>query len=257
MVDKPVIQYIVEEAVNSGINEIILVTGGGKRAIEDHFDSNFELEYRLKEKGKIKELEQIRAITEMANFSYVRQRAPLGDGHALLSAQNLVEGETFAVLFGDDIIDAETPALKSMMDVYEKYGDPVILVETVPKEQAARYGILEGVQVETGVTQVNRFFEKPKPEETASTLAVIGHYIVTPELFEVLKTAPAGKDGEIRLADAFIRYLATGRPVYALEHTGIRFDCGNKLEYIKANLHYALKNADFKEDLSQYLATLR
>ncbi|MCA9387709.1 MAG: UTP--glucose-1-phosphate uridylyltransferase GalU [Candidatus Andersenbacteria bacterium] len=256
VVDKPVIQYIVEEAVDSGIDEVVLVTGSSKRAIEDHFDSNFELEYRLQEKKKLEALEEVRAITNMANFSYVRQPTPLGDGHAILSAQNIVEREPFAVLFGDDIIDSETPVLKEMIAVYEKYNAPVILVEDVPKEMVGKYGIVEGTQVEEGVTKAERFVEKPEPGETDSTLGVIGHYIVTPDLFEVLKSAPPGKDNEIRLADAFIKYLEAGNEVYTMTHTGTRFDCGNKLEYLKANIHYAMKSEDFRDGLQDYMKTM-
>ena len=256
VVDKPVIQYIVEEAVQSGIDEVVLITGSTKRAIEDHFDVSFELEYRLQEKKKLEALEEVRDITNMANFSYVRQPEPLGDGHAILSAKNIVEDEPFAVLFGDDIIDSETPVLKEMLEVYEKYGDPVILVEDVPKEMVGKYGILEGVQVEDRVTQIKRFIEKPEPGETDSTLGVIGHYIVTPELFQVLKTAPPGKDNEIRLADAFIQYLESGKPVYAMTHQGIRFDCGNKLEYLKAGIHYAMKEEEYRKPLMDYTKNL-
>lgn len=256
VVDKPVIQYIVEEAVASGIEEIIFVTSISKRAIEDHFDRNFELEYRLGEKRKQKELEQVLGISNLANFVYVRQKIPLGDGHAVLQAKDIIGNEPCAVMFGDDIIDSKTPVLKQMIDVYEKYNDPVMAVMEVPKSDIHRYGIVAGSQVEDNVLQVNKLMEKPRAEEAPSNLAIVGRYILTPDLFNTLLQTYSGKDDEIRLADAFETFIKT-KPVYAYRFEGTRYDCGNKLQFLIASMMYGMKHPEVGEEFKKFIKNLK
>lgn len=254
VVDKPVIQYIVEEAVASGIEEIIFVTSNGKRALEDHFDRNFELEYRLEQKKKKKELEEISAIGKLAKFAFVRQQKPLGDGHAILSAIPFVERhEPVAVLFGDDIFDAKKPGLRQMIDVYEKYEDPVIGLVEVPKNDVHKYGVVGGKKISKLVTEIDTFVEKPDPKEAPSNLIAVGHYIINPEIMELLKTQKPGKGGEIRLADAFTTYLKQGRVIYGRKMEGKRYDCGNKLGLIQASIEFGLRHPDIKKELRAYL----
>lgn len=254
VVDKPVIQYIVEEAVASGIEQIIFVTSNGKRALEDHFDRNFELEYRLEQKKKLKELEEISAIGRLAKFSFVRQAKPLGDGHAVLSALPFVDQhEPVAVLFGDDIFDAKVPGLKQMIDVYEKYNDPVIGLVEVPKKDVHKYGVVGGKDLGKFVTEINQFVEKPQPKEAPSNLIAVGHYILTPEIMQLLRDVKPGKDGEIRLADAFIAHLKHGKAIYGRTMQGKRYDCGNKLGLIQAAIEFGLKHPDIKKELKAYL----
>lgn len=252
VVDKPVIQYIVEEAVASGIRDIILITGQNKRAIEDHFDRNFELEYRLKQQGKTNIMDEVRKISEMANFVYIRQKAPLGDGHAILAAKDLIGDEPVAVLFGDDIVDAKVPVLKQLMDVYEKYEDPVIGLMKVDKKNVSKYGVAGASSIGQRAWQVESLVEKPKPEHAPSNLAIIGRYIITPEIFWHLEKSKSGKDGEIRLIDGLRAHLKK-RSIYAYEFEGRRFDCGDKLEFLKATVHYGLKHKEFNSGFEKYL----
>ncbi|MBU1029302.1 UTP--glucose-1-phosphate uridylyltransferase GalU [Patescibacteria group bacterium] len=247
LVDKPVIQYIVEEAVAAGIEQVIFITSQTKRALEDHFDTNFELETRLKEKGKTKELDEVRAVSNLANFIYIRQKEPRGDGHAILQAKDLIGDEPCAVLFGDDIVDHEKPCIAQLMEVYEKYRDPVIAVQHIPKKDISSYGVIDGKQMNDRTYEVVGFVEKPKPEEAPSDLAVIGKYIITPEVMAALENAPAGKDGEIRLADAFQSLLGK-RSIYAYNFEGTRYDCGNKLQFLIASVDYGLKHAEVNKD---------
>ncbi len=254
VVDKPVIQYIVEEAVASGIEEIIFVTAIGKRAIEDHFDRNFELEYRLEQKKKIEELIDLQKIGKLAKFAFVRQTKPLGDGHAILSALPFVEKhEPVAVLFGDDIIDGKIPALKQLIDMYEKYGDPVIALQKVPKKEVSNYGVIGGKKLNKGEWKINRFVEKPAVKDAPSDLIVIGRYIITPEIMAMLPSVAAGKDGEIRLADAFAAHLANGKTLSGCEFEGVRYDCGSKLGFVKAQIELGLKHKDIGAELKKYL----
>ncbi|MBI4592233.1 UTP--glucose-1-phosphate uridylyltransferase GalU [Candidatus Uhrbacteria bacterium] len=255
VVDKPVIQYIVEEAVESGIEEIIFVTAIGKRAIEDHFDRNFELEYRLEQKKKEKELDVVKKIGKLAKFAFVRQDKPLGDGHAVLSALPFIDRhEPVAVLFGDDIIDSETsPALRQLMDVFETYGDPVMALQKVPKKDVSRFGVIGGKRVEPNIWDIKSFVEKPSAEEAPSNLIVIGRYILTPEIFDILPKQAAGKDGEIRLADAFITRIAQGKALYGCKLEGTRYDCGNKLGFLKAQVELGLKHDETGTDFKRYL----
>jgi UTP--glucose-1-phosphate uridylyltransferase len=255
IVDKPVIQYIVEEAVGSGIDEVIIITGYSKRAIEDHFDYNFELEYRLKETGKLKYYEQIRQISDMARFVYVRQKAPLGNGHAVLCAREVIGDEPFAVLWGDDLVDADVPCLKQMLAVFEKYQGPVVAAMKVPHESISDYGIIAGSQVEDKVWKLDSIVEKPEAASAPSNIAAVKGYILTPDIFDVLENLAPGKGNEIWLTDA-INQLAQERPVYAYEFDGCRFDVGDKLGFLKATVHFALKNGDFSQEFRGYLRTM-
>jgi UTP--glucose-1-phosphate uridylyltransferase len=260
VVDKPVIQYIVEEAVASGIEEIVFVTAIGKRAIEDHFDRNFELEYRLQQKKKKKEYDEVSKIGKLAKFAFVRQSKPLGDGHAVLSALPFIDAhEPVAVLFGDDIIDngKKTPALKQLMNVYEKYGDPVVALQQVPKQNVSRYGVIGGKEVSDGVWQVDRFVEKPAVKDAPSNLIVVGQYILTPEVLQILQKQKAGKDAEVRLADAFMTYLKKGKALYGCQFDGTRYDCGDKMGFLKAQIELGLQHPDVGGDLKSYLKTLK
>lgn len=258
VVDKPIIQYIVEEAVASGIEEIIFVTAIGKHAIENHFDRNFELEYRLEQKKKTKELKEISKIGKLAKFAFVRQSKPLGDGHAVLSALPFIDpDEPIAVLFGDDILDGKVPALKQLIDVYEKYGDPVVALENVPKSEVSRYGIIGGTNLGNNTWQINTFIEKPKTEKAPSTLAVIGRYILTPAIFSILPKQKAGKDGEIRLADAFATHLTLGKTMYGRLIEAERYDCGNKLGFLRAQIELGIKHPEIGEELKKYLKKMK
>ncbi|KKR97743.1 MAG: UDP-glucose pyrophosphorylase [Candidatus Uhrbacteria bacterium GW2011_GWF2_41_16] len=257
VVDKPVIQYIVEEAVAAGIEEIIFVTAIGKRAIEDHFDRNFELEYRLEQKNKVKELEMIAQIGKLAKFAFVRQANPMGDGHAILTALPFIEQhEPVAVLFGDDIIDGKEPAIGQLIKTYEKYGDPVAAIESVPRNQISRYGVIKGISLDERTWEIQDFVEKPSVEEAPSNLAVVGRYVVTPAIMELLQDVKPGKDGEIRLADAFVNHLRNGRALYGCQFAGTRYDCGTKFGFLKAQIELGLKHPDLGKDLHTYLQTL-
>ena len=243
IVDKPVIQYLVEEAVASGIEEIIIVTGRGKRAIEDHFDYSYELEQTLVERGKRELIKEVRAIAEMAKFIYVRQPKPLGDGHAILCAKEVIGNEPFAVLFGDDLVDSQVPALKQLIDIYEKKHAPVIALEKIDKKDSKKYGIIEPEKSEGRLHRIKSLVEKPASNEAPSNLAIIGKYILTPEVLEALERVQSGKDGEIRLINAF--QLLTGKmPLYGYEIEGKRYDTGDKLGFLQATIDFALKRKD-------------
>jgi UTP--glucose-1-phosphate uridylyltransferase len=256
LVDKPLIQYVVEEAVSSGIEQVILVTGRGKRAIEDHFDVAFELEEDLKAKGKHKLLSEVQRIANMVTFCYIRQKKALGLGHAVLTAKRLIGDDPFAVLLGDDIIDAKVPALKQMMDVYQRYPATILAIQKVPKAQTKNYGIIGGRKIEEGVYHVTDLIEKPSPDEAPSNLAIIGRYILTPEIFGALERTPPGKGGEIQLTDG-LRILMKKRPIYAYEFQGVRHDAGDKLGFLKATVSFGLKNQEFGEEFREYLKKLK
>ncbi len=257
LVDKPIIQYIVEEVVESGITEIILITGQNKRAIEDHFDRNFELEYRLKQKGKKDLLNEIDKITNLANFFYVRQKTPLGDGHAVLQAKDLIgKDEPVAVLFGDDLVVGKTPATKQLIDVYDKYKNVVLAVEEVDKKETDQYGIIDFESVKDETYIVKNFVEKPNPKNAPSNLAWIGKSIITPEVFEILSKMKMGKSGEIRLADAF-RILLKKKSICARKLEGKRFDCGSKLGFLKATVHFGLNHKNLKKDFAKYIKSIK
>lgn len=252
VVDKPVIQYIVEEAVAAGITDVIIITGQNKRAIEDHFDRNFELEFRLKEQKKVGLLKDMRRLSEMANFIYIRQRQALGDGHALLEAAALVKNEPFAVLFGDDIIDSPTPLLKTMIETHKEYGGPVVGVSRVPKNQVSRYGIVAARKIKSKIYQMKGLVEKPRLDRAPSTLAICGRHIVTPALFATLGRLPKKRGKEIRLADALSAYVQK-HPAYAVEAAGPWYDCGSKLGFLKATVELAHKHPDLNRDFENYL----
>jgi len=255
IVDKPVIQYLVEEAVASGIEEIIIITGRGKRAIEDHFDYSFELEHTLVEKNKNELLETVRKVSNLAKFIYVRQKQPLGDGHAILCAKELLGDEPFAVMFGDDIVDNETPALKQLMNVYEETGSPVIGLTQVPKDQTQSYGVV-APKISNGRThELKGLVEKPKPEDAPSNLAIIGKYIVTPQALKALENAKPSPDGEIRLIDGFREFIKTDK-IFGYELEGKRYDTGNKFGLIQATIDFALKRDGLDKQVRQYLKSL-
>ena len=236
IVDRPAIHYVVEEAVKSGIDDILIITGKGKRAIEDYFDRNFELEFYLKEKGKLEALKQIEEIGEMVDIYYVRQKKPLGLGDAILHAEKHVNGEPFAVLLGDDIIVSHNPAIKQLIDVAERKKAPVIGVERVPWELVNRYGIVDVRPVEQGLYQVRNLIEKPSPQEAPSNVAIIGRYVLIPEIFDALRETPPGKGGEIQLTDALHILLKRERTIFAKEVKGKRYDIGSKEGWIYANI---------------------
>ena len=255
LVDKPLIQYVVEEAVASGIESVIIVTGRGKAAIEDHFDVSFELEKLLAERGKAAELKAMRAISEMARVSYVRQKEALGLGHAVLQARDLVGDEPFAVMLSDDIIDSQTPALKQLLDVYEKYDAPVVAVFEVAGEAISRFGVIDGEEVEPGVYRIKDMVEKPKLADAPSDLAIIGRYVLTPDIFAEIEQTPPGAIGEIQITDA-MRSLLKRRPFYAVRFEGTRYDAGDKLGFLIATVAFALKHPELAEDFKDYLKTV-
>ncbi len=255
IVDKPIIQYIVEEAVASGITDIIIVTSSTKRAVEDHFDRNFELEYRLTQKKKTDALKEVRSISDLATFTYVRQPTPLGDGHAILQAAHLIGDEPCAVLFGDDVVASAThPCLQQMISQFEKYRDPVIAIEQVPKKDVSKYGIIKAVKIEQRVHQISELVEKPMPEKAPSNLAIIGKYIITPDVLSALARIKQGKDGEIRLIDA-LRAVVKKHPLYGYEFEGTRYDCGSKIGLLKATVDFGLQHAELKQEFKQFLKT--
>ncbi len=254
LVDKPLIQYTVEEAVASGIEDIIIVTGRGKRAIEDHFDRSVELEENLKGAGRSQVLNQIRHISNLANFCYVRQSEALGLGHAVLCAQHLIGDEPFAVILGDEIIDAAVPALAQLIHVYKKRHGAVLGVQEVPKQDVSRYGVVTPRRLARGLHLVEDLVEKPAPADAPSTLAVIGRYVLPPEIFPILRKTAPGKNGEIQLTDA-LKELAKQSPMFALEVDGPRYDAGDKLGFLIATVEFALKNPTLGKEFSEYLST--
>lgn len=252
IVDKPVIQYLVEEAVASGIEEIIIITGQGKRSIEDHFDRSFELEHTLEARGKKKILKEVKRLENLAKFIYVRQNEPLGDGHAILCAKHIVGNQPFAVLFGDDVIDSQVPATKQMMDVFYEKKASIMAVQEVPKEKVASYGVIEPYECEGKLCKIKNLVEKPNPKEAPSNLAVVGKYICTPEVFDALEKVKPGKDGEIRLIDGF-DILKERQALYGYVFEGKRYDTGDKLGLIKATIDFALKRPELEVALREYL----
>jgi UTP--glucose-1-phosphate uridylyltransferase len=258
LVDKPTIQYGVEEAVASGVSNIILVTGRGKNAIEDHFDVATELETFLESRGKYEQLEEIRKISSLINVAYVRQGEPLGLGHAVLVTEALVGQEPFAVILGDDVIDAEPPALKQMTDVFARVLSPVLAVERVPEDQVSSYGIVDmepAPEIGPRVFRVKDLVEKPARADAPSNLAIIGRYILTPDIFDALKATPKDKSGEIQLTNG-LRRLLSSRPIYAYEIDGVRHDTGNKLGFLKAMVYFGLKRPDLAQPFREYLESL-
>lgn len=257
VVDKPAIQYLVEQAVEAGIEEIIFVTGRGKRSIEDHFDHSFELEHTLVEKNKTDLLKKVRKLSEMAKFSYVRQPMPLGDGHALNCAAHLVMDEPVLVMFGDTLYDYEkdSPA-KQVIDLYDKYGDSVVGLSEVAPNLVDKFGVIDGIKIEDDNYEIKKFVEKPPINEAPSNLAAVGVYVITPEVFNVLSTMKTGKSGEIRLADAFDIMLENNRVLYGKKLKGEWLDTGNKFNFIKATLKLGLKDGEISSDLKAYIKKL-
>lgn len=252
LVDKPIIQYGVEEAVASGVDNIILVTGRGKNAIEDHFDVSVELESFLEARGKTEQLDEIRKISNLINFSYVRQGEPLGLGHAVLVTKNLVGQEPFAVILADDVIDADPPALQQMIDVFGEVDGPVLAVERVPRDTVSSYGIIAADEIKPGVYKIRDLVEKPPVEEAPSDLAIIGRYILTPDIFPALETIEKDRGGEIQLTNG-LRELLKKRPIYGCEIKGVRHDTGNKLGFLKAVVYFALRRPDLAGPFREYL----
>ena len=256
LVDKPLIQYVVEEAVASGIESVIIVTGRGKSDIEDHFDVSFELEQTLRDRGKDELLVQVRAISEMARVSYVRQREALGLGHAVLQARDCVGNEPFAVLLSDDIIDSEVPALRQLLAVYEKYDAPVIGTMQVAGAAISRFGVLAVDEIEDGVYKVKDMVEKPAFADAPSDLAIIGRYVLTPDIFDEIANTRPGAIGEIQITDA-MRSLLKKRPFYAVRFKGTRYDAGDKLGFLIATVDFALKREDLAPEFKEYLRSLK
>lgn len=252
IVDKPTIQYIVEEAVASGIEDIIIVTGRTKKSIEDHFDKSVELEMELEKHGKDELLEIARSVSEIANIYYIRQKEPKGLGHAVLTAKTFIGDEPFAVLLGDDVITSEVPCLKQMMDMYEQYESTILGVQTVAEDQVNKYGIVQGAQVSDRMYTVENMVEKPKIGEAPSNVAVLGRYIITPAIFPLLEKQEAGAGGEIQLTDALCK-LAGQEKMYAYDFIGRRYDVGSKIGFMQATVDFALDRADLRDEFMAYL----
>lgn len=252
IVDKPTIQYIIEEAVASGIEDIIIVTGKGKRAIEDHFDYSFELEHNLTAKKKWDLLNEVRKSSEMADIHYIRQKEPKGLGHAIWCARKFIGDEPFAVLLGDDIVESEVPCLKQMIDIYNVHESSIVGVQPVEWSEVSRYGVVDAARVNDRVYRANALVEKPQPSETPSNLAIMGRYILTPQIFTILEEQSVGVNGEIQLTDALSK-LSETESIFAYHFDGLRHDVGEKLGFIKTTIHYALQHGELKEDLLEFM----
>lgn len=255
IVDKPTIQYIVEEAVESGIEDIIIVTGKGKRAIEDHFDNSFELEQNLMEKGKFQLLDEVLKSSKLVDIHYIRQKEPKGLGHAIWCARKFIGDEPFAVLLGDDIVKAEKPCLKQLIDQYERYNASILGVQTVANRDVTRYGIVDGRSIGERFYNVNSLVEKPKQDEAPSNLAILGRYILSPKIFEILGKQKPGAGGEIQLTDA-IACLNKYEAVYAYDFEGIRYDVGEKMGFIQTSIEFALQREELRNQLLDYLSSI-
>jgi UTP--glucose-1-phosphate uridylyltransferase len=260
IVDKPLIQYGVEEAIHSGVQNIIIVTGRGKSSIEDHFDVSFELEQLLESKQKNEMLSMVRAISDMIDVSYVRQKEALGLGHAVLRVKELVGSEPFTVVLSDDIIASETPCIRQLLDVYEYYGASVLALMEVPRDQISAYGVVDAEPVsdngrENRLFRIRNMVEKPKPADAPSNLAIIGRYVLTPEIFTCIESIEPGSGGEIQLTDA-LKYMLRNRPIYGLKFEGTRYDAGDKLGFLKATVEFALNRHDLGEQFRDYLKNL-
>ncbi|MFN3325396.1 MAG: UTP--glucose-1-phosphate uridylyltransferase GalU [Bryobacteraceae bacterium] len=261
LVDKPLIQYGVEEAIHSGVQNIIIVTGRGKTAIEDHFDVSFELEHMLESRNKKDLLATVRAVSDMIDVAYVRQKEALGLGHAVLRAKELVANEPFAVVLSDDVIEAEIPCMRQLLDVYEFYGASVVALMEVPRESISAYGVVDAEPVPHNggrdrLFRVCNMVEKPKPEDAPSNLAIIGRYILTPEIFGSIESIEPGKGGELQLTDG-LKHLLRNRPIYGLKFEGKRYDAGDKLGFLKATVEFALRRYDLGEAFREYLKSLK
>ncbi|CAD7358732.1 UTP--glucose-1-phosphate uridylyltransferase GalU [Staphylococcus schleiferi] len=256
ILDKPTIQYIVEEAVRAGIEDIIIVTGKHKRAIEDHFDHQVELENNLAEKGKDALLEKVRHSTNLANMFYVRQKEQKGLGHAIWTAKQFIGNEPFAVLLGDDIVESDTPAIQQLIEEYDRTGKSVIGVQEVPEQETHRYGIVDPKSKDNRLYEVTKFVEKPAPGTAPSNLAIMGRYVLTPDIFDYLENQEKGAGGEIQLTDAIER-LNQSEQVFAYDFEGERFDVGEKIGFVKTTIQYALKDEEMSEEIRQFIQTLK
>ncbi|HBI93261.1 MAG TPA: UTP--glucose-1-phosphate uridylyltransferase [Terrisporobacter glycolicus] len=252
IVDKPTLQYIIEEAIASGIEEILIVTGRNKKCIEDHFDRSVELELELEKKGKSAMLEMVQDISNMVNIHYIRQKEPKGLGHAVHCAKSFIGNEPFAVLLGDDIVDAKTPCLKQMINAYDEYKTSILGVQQVDKDKVNKYGILDVKHIEDRVYKVKDMVEKPTIEEAPSNIAILGRYIITPAIFDILENQEPGKGGEIQLTDA-LQTLATKEAIYAYNFEGRRYDVGDKLGFLEATVDFALKRPELRDDFVDFL----
>lgn len=257
VLNKPAVQYVVESVVASGIEEIIFVTGRGKRAIEDHFDISYELEDALAEKNKIDLLAELKKIRSLAKFSYVRQPMQLGDGHAILQAAHLIGNEPVAVVFGDTVYDSKTSIVKQLMDTYEKYGDPVIGLTEVSRDEVSKFGVYDGVKLDDSTIEIKTVVEKPKKEDAPALTVAPGAYIVTPEVLEVLGTIEKGNSGEIRLIDAFEIMMKKGRPLYGKILEGQWLDTGDPFNLLRVSIYLGLKHPEIKDRLKEYLKNLK
>jgi UTP--glucose-1-phosphate uridylyltransferase len=255
IVDKPTIQYIIEEAVASGIEEILIITGRNKRAIEDHFDKSVELEQELEAHNKEDLLNMVRDISNMVNIHYIRQKEPKGLGHAISCAKTFVGKEPFAVMLGDDVVDSKVPCLKQLIDCYTEYKTTILGVQEVPQSDVSKYGIVKGMHIEDRVYKVKDLVEKPKSEEAPSNIAILGRYIITPQIFDILENTTPGKGGEIQLTDA-LKTLIQNEAMYAYNFEGRRYDVGDKLGFLEATVEFALKREDLRESFIKYLSTI-
>lgn len=256
IVDKPTIQYIIEEAVASGIEEILIITGRNKRAIEDHFDKSVELEKELENHGKDELLSIVKDISNMANIYYIRQKEPKGLGHAINCAKTFVGNEPFAVMLGDDVVDSKVPCLKQLMDCYDEYKTTILGVQQVAHKDVSKYGIVDAMHIENSVYKVKNLIEKPKTEEAPTDIAILGRYIITPQIFDILSNTKPGKGGEIQLTDA-LKILMHSEAMYAYTFEGKRYDVGDKFGFLQANIEYALKREDLKEKLKSYFLNIK
>ena len=255
IVDKPTIQYIIEEAVASGIEEILIITGRNKKSIEDHFDKSVELEMELEKAGKQEMLDLVRGISDMVDIHYIRQKEPRGLGHAIHCAKSFVGNEPFAVMLGDDVVDSEVPCLKQLIDCFNEYKTTILGVQTVSPENVNKYGIIDGIPIENRVYKVKRLVEKPSIEEAPSNIAILGRYIITPQIFEILENTKPGKGNEIQLTDA-LETLIKNEAMYAYDFEGRRYDVGDKLGFLEATVEYALRKEDLRDGFIDYLKTI-
>ena len=255
IVDKPTIQYIIEEAVHSGIEQILIITGRNKRAIEDHFDKSIELEQQLESKGNQQLLSMVREISNTVDIYYIRQKEPKGLGHAISCAKTFVGNEPFAVMLGDDVVDSKVPCLKQLINCYNEYKTTILGVQEVNPEDVYKYGIVKGMHIEGRVHKVKDLMEKPKVEEAPSNIAILGRYIITPRIFEILENTVPGKGGEIQLTDA-LRTLVTTEAIYAYNFEGRRYDVGDKLGFLEATVEFALKREDLRDEFMNYLLNI-
>ena len=252
IVDKPTIQYIIEEAVASGIEEILIITGRNKKSIEDHFDKSVELEMELEKAGKQEMLDLVRGISDMVDIHYIRQKEPRGLGHAIHCAKSFVGNEPFAVMLGDDVVESEVPCLKQLIDCFNEYKTTILGVQTVSPENVDKYGIVDGIHIEDRVYKVKRLVEKPVIEEAPSNIAILGRYIITPQIFDILENTKPGKGNEIQLTDA-LETLIKSEAMYAYDFEGRRYDVGDKLGFLQATVEFALKREELREDFIEYL----